>query len=67
MAYLLSSLAPNIAPKLFRRFVMIEMRPSRLEGGAVTRGLMLVLGLVDGVDGRQAGRGWWAMNALKIM
>jgi hypothetical protein len=37
-------------------FVLLEVGPYRLEGGGITSGFMLPLGLmVDGVDGRVRG------------
>ena len=59
-------LAPSIAAQLFGCFVLLDAGPYRLEGGGITSGLILPLGLMDGGKRVQAGRGWCAMNALEF-
>jgi hypothetical protein len=46
MAYL-GLLALRVAAQLFKWFVLLDAGPYRLEGGGVTNGLILPLGLMD--------------------
>ncbi len=41
-------LAPSVAAQLFGCFVLLDAGPYRLEGGGVTSGFILPLGLIDG-------------------
>jgi hypothetical protein len=62
-------LAQNVAAQLFGCFGLLDAGPYRVEGGGVTSGFVLPLGLMDG-------RRWksqrvqvervWAMNALEF-
>jgi hypothetical protein len=55
-------------PPNFWCFDSLDAGPYRLEGEGVTSELILPLGLMDGGKSQrvQAGRGWWAMNALEF-
>ena len=61
-------LAQRVAAQLFGCFGSLDAGPYRLEGRGVTSGLILPLGLMDGGKSQrvQAGRGWWAINALEF-
>ncbi len=60
-------LAPSVAAQLFGGFGFLGAGPYRLEGGGVTSGFILPLGLMDG-SGRKTAPDevWWVMKALEF-
>jgi len=69
MAYL-GLLALRVAAQTFGCFVLLDAGPYRLEGGGVTGGFILPLGLMDEVEGRVRERapdeGWSVMKCARV-
>ena len=59
-------LAPSTAAQLFGCFGLLDAGPYRLEGGGITSGFILPLGLMDGGRRWAPDEGWWVMNALEF-